>query len=94
MWITLWIDVDKQWISCGSHAIQIDFSSTLLFLLGFPRPLCTQSPQNQHPSPNFVDKSAEIVRFFCYTQGCAQCSTFLDALAKEAPSPILLMRGG
>ena len=75
MWITLWIDVDKPWISCGAHAIPLDFSCTILFLLGFSRPLCTQNPQNQHLSPSFVDKFADIVRFLLL---CTRLCTMFD----------------
>ena len=75
MWITLWIDVDKPWISCGIHAIPLDLSCIILFLLGFSRPLCTQNPQNQHLSPSFVDKFADIVRFLLL---CTRLCTMFD----------------
>ena len=75
MWITLWIDVDKSWISCGSHAIQLNFSCIILCPLGVSRPLCTQNSQNQHLSPNFVDKSADTVRFLLL---CTRLCTMFD----------------
>jgi len=75
MWITLWIDVDKPWISCGIHAIPLAFSCTILFLLGFSRPLCTHNPQDQHLSLSFVDKFADIVRFLLL---CTRLCTMFD----------------
>ena len=75
MWITLWIDVDKPWISCDSHAIQLNFSRIVLCPLGVSRPLCTQNSQNQHFLPDFVDKSADIVRLLLL---CTRLCTMFD----------------
>ena len=75
MWITLWIDVDKSWISCGSHAIQLNFSCIILCPLGVSRPLCTQNSQDQHFLPDSVDKSADIVRFLLL---CTRLCTMFD----------------
>lgn len=75
MWITLWIDVDKSWISCDSHAIQLNFSCIILCPLGVSRPLCTHNPQNQHLSPSFVDKFADTVRFLLL---CTRLCTMFD----------------
>ena len=75
MWITLWIDVDKSWISCDSHAIQLNFSCIILCPLGVSRPLCTQNSQNQHLSSDSVGKSADTIRFLLL---CTRLCTMFD----------------